>query len=116
MARWKLTTAHYLKITPGAEYELKEISQSTGKQVTKRYPVPAFFDPRDEADCNYPGEIIVSNKVDKAYPRDIVFSGPPTPYMDAIDADAEKITAEWQKKWDKHPIESLPETMSMSQL
>lgn len=115
MARWRLTTAHYLKTAPGSEYELKEASV-TGKTLTKRFPVPTYLDPRDAADCNYPGEIIVANKTDRAFPKDIVFVGPPTPYMEPLDAEADKITAEWSKKWDKLPIESLPETMSMSQL
>ena len=113
MARWKLLKSHYLNV-PGTEYDVRETHRETGKQVTKRFPVHLFLNPDDPADFNYPqdGIIIVSHRADKAHPRDIVFVGPPTPEMEPLDPEAEKITAEWQKKWNDRPIDNLPTTMS----
>lgn len=111
MARWRLTAAHYLKV-PGTEWEQKETDQQTGKQGRKVYPVPLYLDPNNAADCNYPGEIIVSNKHSAAHPKDIVFSGPPTPDMEPIDDEAIKITEPLKRKWETtHPIEALPTTV-----
>jgi hypothetical protein len=113
MARWKLLKSHYLNV-PGTEYDVRETHRETGKQVTKRFPVHLFLDPDDRSDHNYPadGLVIVSNRADKLHPRDIVFVGPPTPEMEPLDPEAEKISAEWKKKWDQLPIESLPTTMN----
>lgn len=111
MARWRLMSAHYLNV-PGTEYEHREVSRETGKQAVKRYPVPLFLNPNDPADCNYPGEIIVADKANRLHPKDLVFVGPPTPEMEPLDEEAEKISAKHREKWDKHPIESLPTTMS----
>lgn len=113
MARWRLIKSHYLNV-PGTEYDVKETHRETGKQVTKRFPVHMFLNPDDPADYNYPqdGVIIVSDRADKAHPRDIVFVGPPTPEMEPLDPEAEKITAKWKEKWDRGPIESLPNTVS----
>lgn len=111
MARWRLMSAHYLKV-PGTEYELKEVDRATGKQATKRFPVNLYLNPNDPADCNYPGEIIVTSSKNKVYPKDIYFIGPPTSEMEPLDEEAEKISKQWEKKWENHPIESLPATMS----
>lgn len=111
MARWRLRSAHYLKV-PGTEYEHKETDRATGKQAKKVFPVPLYLNPEDQADCNYPGEIIVTDKKSHpAYPKDIYFVGQPTPEMEPLDEEAEKISASFAKKWE-HPIESLPTTMS----
>lgn len=114
MARWRLINAHYLHV-PETFWEHKETDRSTGKQATKKYPVPMYLDPRDSADHNYPGEIIVTNRVDRAFPKDILFTdgkgglGEPTPEMEPLDDEAEKINESLQAKW-VHPIESLPVT------
>ena len=52
MARWRLTAKHYLTV-PGIEWEQKETNRDTGRQMTKKYPVPLFLDPDDPADQNY---------------------------------------------------------------
>lgn len=122
MARWRLKSAHYLNV-PGTEYELNETSRETGKAVRKRFAVHAYLDPADPSDHNYPaqpsrgeeGSIIVTDKANKQYPRDIVFVGPPTMEMEPLDDEATAISAEWEKKWSQHPIDSLPNTMNMSQ-
>jgi hypothetical protein len=109
MARFRLTGKHYLHTVPGTEWEQKEVDATTGRQAIRRYPVPLHLDPDNPADHNYPGEIIVSTKADRAHPRDIVFKGPPTPDMEPIDEEADKLIAPLRAKWEKnHPIESLP--------
>lgn len=123
MARWRLKSPHYLNV-PGTEYELQETDRATGKSVKKKFQVGLYLNPDDPTDHNYPGNpsigqegsIIVTDKFDKQFPRDILFLGPPTPEMEPLDEAAEKLTAEWQKKWTKVPVESLPTTISQSQL
>ena len=105
MARFRLRNAHYLSV-PGTEWEQKETSTVTGKQVRKVYSVPMYLDPNDPSDCNYPGEIIVATEVSALYPRDIVFEGAPTPDMEPLDAAAEALVEKVKKNW-VHPIESL---------
>lgn len=104
MARWRLLNAHYLNV-PGTEWEYKETDRTSGKQGRKVFSVPAFLDPRDGADCNYPGEIIVSDG-NGAHSRDIIFVGPPTPDMEPLDESAEAISASHAAAW-VHPIETL---------
>lgn len=105
MARWRLTAAHYLNV-PGEEYEHIETDRDTGKRVRKLYPVPMFLDPKDPANHNYPGDIIVGQG-ETGFPRDLIFTGPPTPDMEPLDAEAEKITKEASKKW-VNPMDALP--------
>lgn len=112
MARWRLENAHYLNV-PGNEWVYEEQSRSSGKAARQRFTVPQYLDPRDGADHNYPGEIIVAHVESKAFPRDIVFVGSPTPDMTPLDEEAEKITKELQPTW-QHPIESLPGQYSQS--
>lgn len=104
MARYRLREAHYLQV-PGTEWEQKETDQASGRQVRKVYPVPLLLDPKNTADCNYPGEVIVANKPSREHPRDIIFTGPPTPDMEPLDEEAE---AELAKRNWVHPIDSLP--------
>lgn len=116
MARWKLTDAHYLAV-PGTEWEYKETNRETGRQARKVYEVPVYLNPKDSADWNYPRDeaIIVSNKFDPAFPRDIVFRGTPTPDMEPLDDDAQAISDSERSKW-IHPIEALNMTYSESRL
>lgn len=102
MARWRLTHSHYLNV-PGTEWEYKETDRTTGRQARKVFPVPLLLNPEDPADCNYPGEIIVSYR---ANGRDIVFVGPPTPDMEPLDEEAQAISDKERPKW-QHPIDSL---------
>lgn len=106
MARFRLTGPHYIKIQ-GTEWEQSETDLITGKQGRKRYPVPLYLDPGDPSSCNYPGEVIISNKADRAFPRDLIFDGPPTLDMTPLDEEAEILCAE-QLKRGEHPIDSLP--------
>lgn len=103
MARWRLLNPHYLNV-PGTEWEYTEQNRN-GKQARVRFPVGLFLNPDDPNDHNYPGEIIVAQG---AHPNknDIIFVGPPTPDMEPLDDEAEKISEEWKGKW-SHPIESL---------
>lgn len=119
MARWRLLNPHYLRV-PGTEWEYVEISRSSNKQARVRYPVGLFLNPNDPADHNYPGEIIVAHAKPQTEKvgtvkfhvsggtksHDIIFEGPPTPDMEPLDEEAEKISQEWQAKW-VHPIDSL---------
>src|SRR6266705_1767114 len=109
MARWRLRTGHYLNV-PGTEWEYKETDRTTGKTGRKVFAVPMLLDPNDPADHNYPGEIIVASAEDRAFPRDIIFLGDPTPDMEPIDDEAEAISEALASKW-VHPIESLPDTV-----
>jgi hypothetical protein len=106
MARYRLKGKHYLKIA-NIEWEQIEVDLSTGKQARKRYPVPAYLDPEDTSNCNYPGEIIVASKASTAYPRDYIFTGPPTLDMEPLDEEAEVEFAKTCARGE-HPIESLP--------
>lgn len=103
MARWRLMNAHYLNV-PGTEWEYVEISRASGKQARVRFPVPQYLDPRDPSDHNYPGEIVVAHakegeKANKFYPKDIIFVGQPTPDMEPMDEEAEKITKQYEHQW-----------------
>lgn len=105
-------TPHYLNVheLPDGtriEWEHKETDRTTGKAVRKLYPVGCMLDPRDSSDCNYPGEIIVSTEPSRAYPRDIIFAGNPTPDMEALNDEAETISAAMRPRWE-HPIDTLP--------
>lgn len=106
MARWRLTAPHYLNV-PGTEWEQKEVSPNTKRQVVKRYPVPLFLNPEDPADQNYreAGELIVCHE-GKGQRRDITFIGEPTPDMEPLDEEAEAISAKLRPKW-VHPIDNV---------
>ncbi len=118
MARWRLQTSHYLNVEQlpdgtKIEWEHKETARESGRTVRKLYPVPMLLDPRDPADHNYPGEIVVANKVSRQFPADIIFFGDPTQDMEALDDEAEAIMAPLRERW-AHPIDALPANGSMS--
>lgn len=108
MARWKLTEKHYLNVD-GIEWEQTEQHIETGEQVRHRHHVPLYLDPDDAGILRRWGQggaLIVSNGGDHQ-PRDIIFSGPPTPAMEPLDDEAEEQTAQARPGW-QHPIETLP--------
>lgn len=105
MARWRLMSAHYLQV-PGTEWEYKETDRVSGKQGRKVYIVPAYLNPNDAPDHNYPGEIIVCHS-GKGQSRDIEFIGPPTPDMEPLDDEATALSDAMRPLWN-HPINSLP--------
>ena len=109
MARWRLTASHYINV-PGTEWEYKEVDRKTGKQKTRKFPVPQLLNPDDPSDWNYrhnqdEGEIIVCHD-GKGEPRDIVFLGDPTPDMIPLDAEAKELTAAMAPKWNR-PFEKI---------
>lgn len=106
MARWKLMEPHYLNVD-GIEWEYTERNQTTQRMQRHIFPVPLHLDPRDPADhTDKANEMIVVSNGNNAGPRDIVFSGPPTPGMEPLDEEAEALSAMERPKW-THPIESL---------
>lgn len=92
MARFRLDKPHYLNV-PGTQWEQTEFDQATKRQARHLYNVHLLLDPEDPSMHNYEREavIIVSTKADPAFPRDIVFVGPPTLDMEALDVEAEKM-------------------------
>lgn len=116
MARWRLTAAHYLNVK-GTQWEYIEVNRTSGKQERKIFDVPVHLDPNEPSDWNVrynkdEGDVVVSDGKGNQ-PKDIIFSGPPTPDMDPLDDAARKITDSLRSSW-KHPIESLPGTYSQS--
>ncbi len=118
--RWRLTEAHHLNVAQlpdgtKVEWEHKETARESGRTVRKLYPVPMFLEPKDAADHNYPGEIIVAHAVDGCHNlrQDYIFSSPPTPGMEPLNAEAEAITEVWRERWN-NPIESLPANGGMT--
>lgn len=111
MARFRLKGKHYLNV-PGTEWEQEETPLGKGgKTLRKRYHVPTYFDPEDQSDQNYPGEIIVATEASKQYPKDIIFAGPPTADMEPLDDEAQELFDSYRPIWEgRHPIESLPGT------
>lgn len=118
--RWRLTAPHHLKVpvlpdgTP-VEWEHKETNRDSGRQVRKLYPVPLLLDPRDAADHNHPGEIVVAREVEGSHMirGDIVFLGDPTPDMEPLNDAAQAITDSLRPRWE-HPIDTLPVNGGMS--
>ena len=109
-ARWRLVEAHYLNVQmpdgERVEWEYQETNRINGKSVRKRYDVPMLLDPKDRSCWNYPEEIIVSNKPGG---NDIVYVGPPTPGMEPLNDEAERITHAESPKW-AHPINDMGST------
>lgn len=112
MARWRLRNAHYLNV-PGTEWEYTETNRETGKRGRKVFAVPLMLDTNNQADYNYPDEIIVCHE-GKGERKDIVFVGDPTPDMEPLDAEAEAISKSFESRW-VHPIDTLPANGDYSQ-
>ena len=118
--RWRLVNAHYLNIEvlpdgTKVEWEHKETSRESGRAVRKLFPVPMFLEPKDAADHNYPGEIIVAHAVDGCHNlrQDYVFTGPPTQEMEPLNAEAEAITESCRHGW-IHPVDTMPANGGMT--
>jgi hypothetical protein len=111
MARWRLTAKHYINATRHGEitqWMREETNRDTGRVARTLFNVPVYLDPDDPRDQNYPGEIIVAYEKG-ARPQDLVFTGEPTPDMEPVDEEAQKISDTTRPKW-KHPIDSLSPT------
>ncbi len=119
--RWRLIEPHYLNVETlpdgtRVEWEHKETARETGRTVRKLFPVPMLLDPKDPADFNHPGEIIVTLRTEddaRLNPRDYVFAGEPTPGMEPLNDAAEEITNRCRARWE-HPIDSLPANGGMT--
>lgn len=111
-ARWRLAAPHYLAVE-GTHWEYSEVDRVTGRPKRTKFNVPLLLDPDNPSDWNIregdSGQIVVTNKEDPAFPRDIVFQGDCTPDMVPLNDEAKKITASYAGKW-AHPIESLSTT------
>lgn len=110
MARWRLMTPHYLFTNPPTEWEQKETDRETGEERRVRYVVPKLLDTNDPKLYNSPDGIIISDGKGQKERRDYVFLGDPTPDMEPVDEEAEKISASFRARW-QHPIDSLPGQM-----
>ena len=111
MARWRLMAKHYINATRHGEktqWMREETNRDTGRVARTLFNVPMYLDPEDPRDQNYPGEIIVAYEKG-ARPQDLVFTGEPTPDMEPVDEEAQKISDATRPKW-KHPIDSLSPT------
>lgn len=118
--RWRLLAPHYINVPTlpdgtRVEWEHKETNRDSGRAVRKLYPVPMLLNPEDPNDCNYPGEIIVSQEAEGAYfvRQDLLFMGPPTRDMEPLNEAAEIITEQYKARW-VHPIETLPANGGMN--
>jgi hypothetical protein len=109
MARWKVTAKHYVhaeQYGQPTEWERQETNVQTGRMFRKTYKVPMFIDPDDPFCVNKFEGICVVARAGTEKPGDIVFTGPPTPDMEPLDADAQAETDEHKHKW-INPIDSL---------
>ena len=119
MARWRLAAPHYLNVE-GTSWEYKEVDRTSGRNKRTVFPVPLHLDPDNPSDWNIvrgkdDGEIVVADHETFENPRDIVFTGEPTPDMVPLDDEAKAISASMAPKW-KHPIESLSGTYADAML
>lgn len=106
---WRLTNPHYLNV-PGTTWERVEVSRDSGEQANQIYAVPRLVNPEDPRDCNRDGDCVVYNKIEGAKiptGKCYEFVGTPTPEMEAMNEEAEAITAVLRHKWD-NPIDSIP--------
>lgn len=110
--RWSLIEPHYINVRElpdgtKIEWEHKETSRESGRAVRKLFVVPMLLDPRDAADHNYPGEIIVAREIEgqSNLRMDYIFEGDPTQGMEPLNEAAQVITDSLRAKW-VDPIQS----------
>lgn len=116
MARWRLSTSHYLSVENN-EWEYNETDRSSGKQIRTRLKVPLQLDiddpncwnityrnPRGEVVA---GEVIVAHSGKEHLKDDILFVGDPTPDMIPIDDEAKAISKTFEKRWGAAPNEDI---------
>lgn len=100
MARWRLIEPHYIygqyPDSSETEWEYREVDRLSGREMRKRYKVPAWFD-RDTIVCH----------AGKGQKGDCVFEGDPTSNMEPLDDEARAIHASVQHTFGNHPIDSL---------
>lgn len=118
--RWKLAVPHYLNVD-GAKWEYQEVNRTNGKTMRLQVPVPTLLDPRDPADFTHKwglgqegeGEVIVSLGP-SSDPKDIIFTGDPTPDMIPLDDEAKALSASFAERWRYKPDSEVPGTFSQS--
>ena len=109
MARWKLTSPHYINLTQTAQWEYIEDGYGKGP-IRRRFDVPTYLDPADPKSWTktwgpnglQEGEIILCLP-NRGLPGDLEFNGDPTPQMVPMDAEAEEITATFTNRWRYKP-------------
>jgi hypothetical protein len=119
--RWRLMAPHYINVPTlpdgtRVEWEHKETHRESGRAIRKLYAVPMLLNPEDPGDCNYPGEIVVSQEVEGAHfiRQDLLFMGPPTRDMEPMNEAAQAISDAHKARW-VHPIETLPANGGMNE-
>jgi len=116
MARWRLSTSHYLSVENN-EWEYNETDRATGKQLRTRIKVPLQLDINDPNCWNVTfrnprgeivaGEVIVAHRTDASHADDIIFAGDPTPDMIPLDDEAKAVSAKFAKRWGTTPNEDI---------
>jgi hypothetical protein len=101
MARWRLTSEHYLMLDPPSEWEYKEVDQMTGNTARTVLKVGTYLSPKDRP-------YVVCHK-GKGQPGDLVFLGDPTKEMEPLDDEAIALSEARRPFW-ADPIDSLPGT------
>jgi hypothetical protein len=105
MARWKLTEAHYLKVS-GTKWEYNSVDRRTGRPKREVFEVPLQLDPKSiddltkygQPDPSFPSRdiedyILVVTDKESVNQRDLVFIGNPTPGMLPLDDEAKELSA-----------------------
>jgi hypothetical protein len=117
MARFRLSDKHYLNIE-GSEWEEKQELQTKVRGRNRLHKnifnVPMYLDPKDPADHNYDGQIIIATAEDRRYPDDYVLRGDFIPTIDMVplDDEAEALLEAYKANYTgEHPIDSLQGTM-----
>jgi hypothetical protein len=118
--RWRLLSGHYLNVETlpdgtRVEWEHKETNKANGRTIRKLFAVPMLLDPKDAADHNYPGEIIVAHAVEGCTNliNDYIFKSEPTQEMEPLNEAAQAINDSLQAKW-INPIDTLSASAQMS--
>lgn len=122
MARWKLSTPHYINV-PGTEWEYQEADRITGRQKRTKFAVPQLLDPRDPGCWTHrwgpqgaeDGEIVVCYE-GRGEPKDCVFTGDPSPDMIPVDDEAKAISAKFEKKWNFNPATDEPASFATTMI
>lgn len=104
MARWRLQTPHYLKI-PGTKWELKQQDRDSGEEERVQFDVPRYLHPENPRDCRSPEGCVVAYSNQRR--GDWLFIGDPTPDMEPLDEEAERISDRLRPTW-INAIDDLP--------